>query len=310
MVLVSKKINGRRYYYSFLSYFLIDRSRSFSKYIGNREPSKEALRRIEKNFREELILRLSGHRYSSLLVSSDDVIKMLLFNEAFTKKYSKLSALQRRKYDIDSTVSFTFTTLTTEDVDVSISDVRNAMNGLPKPTGKERISRNMLKAVESIKERKKLDKKYLLALHRTIMANFETKTPGKIRARQVYLHIRDESGGSKEIRYRPPSHDVMEKMLNEFLAWYNSSTLNPLEKAAIAHYRLYMIHPFLDGNKRMCRLVFNKTLIDCGFPIINVSVDRDKYFDALAFSVQNGRPAVFVGFCISQYYKQVKKFLK
>jgi len=40
MTLVIKKIKGKKYYYSFLSYFLINKSKSFSKYIGAKKPSE------------------------------------------------------------------------------------------------------------------------------------------------------------------------------------------------------------------------------------------------------------------------------
>lgn len=41
----------------------------------------------------------------------------------------------------------------------------------------------------------------------------------------------------------------LNKLIDEFTEWYKSTSLNPIEKAALAHYNLYRIHPFLDGNK-------------------------------------------------------------
>ena len=37
--------------------------------------------------------------------------------------------------------------------------------------------------------------------------------------------------------------------------------LHPVERAALAHYRLVAIHPFIDGNGRTARLVMNLLLI-------------------------------------------------
>lgn len=65
MALVIKRIKGNNYYYSFLSYFLIDRSRSFSKYIGVRKPDGKSLNEIESRFEEEVIERLSGKSYNA-----------------------------------------------------------------------------------------------------------------------------------------------------------------------------------------------------------------------------------------------------
>jgi Fic family protein len=310
MTLVIKKIGENDYYYSFLSYFLVDKSRSFSKYIGARKPTEKELIKIESRFKEEIIRKLSGKNYTSELLEKGEVIRSLLFRDLFNKKYEKLTAIRKRKYDIDSTILFTLTTLTTEEVDVGLADVKNALEKSSLFTQKERISRNMLNAVESIKQPHRLDRKYLLGLHKVTMASFETKNPGQIRDKQVYLY--KLAGGNRmgvELGYRPPSPDKISDLLDEFIDWYGDSRLNPIEKATMAHYRLYKIHPFLDGNKRICRLIFNKTLLDEGFPLLNVSMEKERYFDALIDSVEKGRIKVLVEFALKQYYKQVKEFI-
>ncbi len=311
MALVIKKIKGKNYYYAFLSYFLIDKTKSFSRYIGTKKPSERELRKIEDKFKGELIQRLASEDYSNSYVSKDEVIKSLLFSAAFDRKYHKLPSLRRRKYDIDSTVIFTLTTLTTEEVAVDLTDVKNALNKTSALTPRELISKNMLRAVESIKRHHKLDSAYLLGLHRTIMATFETKNPGAFRKKQVYLYRKGSFGpsGDRELEYRPPDHSKIIKLLDKFFDWYDKSNLNPIEKAAIAHYDLYRIHPFLDGNKRICRLVFNKTLLDSHFPLINISVNKEAYFDALVSSVETNNPNLFVEFAFKQYYLQVRTFL-
>lgn len=312
MALVVKKIKGRDYYYSFLSYFLVNKSKSFSKYVGVEKPRERELIKIEDSFKDELILKISGIAYSNLLTNKDDVIKSLLFRGLFSQKYRKLTDLKRRKYDIDSTVIFTLTTLTTEEVDVELADVENAFSKNSKFTQREQVSKNMLNAVDSIKQRRELTKKYMLELHRMIMTGFETKNPGRLRDRQVYLHRRGDSrpDGRVELSYRPPSYNKVDSLLDGFFKWYSNSDLNPVEKAAIAHYNLYKIHPFLDGNKRICRLIFNKTLIDNGFPLINISLHKEEYFDALVSSIEKDKPKMLVDFAFKQYYLQVKEFLK
>ena len=310
MTLVVRRIKGHEYYYSSLSYFLVDKPRSFSKYLGAKKPTVKELDAIEGRFEDEIIEKLSGKQYAAECVEKGEVIRSLLFRDLFNNKYVRLTAPMKRKYDIDSTVRFTLTTLTTEDVDVSLADVRNAFEKGSSFTQKEQISRNMLNAVEVIRRPRRLDKAYLLELHRIAMASFDTKGPGRLRDRQVYL--RRISGGalkSAELDYRPPASGKVSLLLDKFVDWYGSSSLNPLEKATAAHYKLYKIHPFLDGNKRICRLVFNKTMLDEGFPLLNVSAEKEKYFEALIASVKKDRMGVLVGFIFKQYYKQVKEFL-
>jgi Fic family protein len=309
MPLVIKKIYGKNYYYYSLSYFLYNgKVKSFSKYIGIKKPTIK-LTALENSFKDEIIKKLSGKPYAVELIDKDAVIKTLLFRNLFNKKYEKLTALRKRKYDIDSTVLFTLTTLTTEEVDVSLNDVKNAFEKRPNLNQREQISRNMLNAVESIKKPHKLDKNYLLELHKMTMASFETKTPGAIRNKQVYLQKISNDKRSIELSYRPPEHTQVNKLLDEFIKWYGKTNLNPVEKATIAHYKLYKIHPFLDGNKRICRLIFNKTLLDEGFPLLNISMEKEYYFEALIESVEKNQAKRLIDFVLSQYYKQVKDFL-
>lgn len=310
MALVTKRIKGKQYYYSFLSYFLVGKSKSFSKYMGVKKPTIKELGKIETEFKKEIIYKLSSKGYTCKLVNANDVIKTLLFRDLFNKKYKKLIESKKRKYDIDSTILFTLTTLTTEEVDVGLNDVRNAFEKDANLTQREQISKNMLDAVESIRKSHKLDKDYLLELHRTAMASFETKAPGAIRDKQVYLHRIGQDRMSIELSYRPPHFSTVGRMLDEFVDWYNRSQLNPLEKATVSHYKLYRIHPFLDGNKRICRLIFNKTLLDNGFPLLNVSLEKAHYFEALIESVEREDKAKkLMEFVLKQYYTQIKDFL-
>ncbi len=311
MQLRTKKVHGKKYYYLDLSYRILSKLKTFSKYIGAKKPSKRELNRIEEEFKVETIIKLAGKEYTNDLISQDDLIKALLFKEAFNKKFASLSKVQKRKYEVDSTILFTLTTLTTEDVDVSLDDVVNAFEKDRQLSMREQISKNMLKAVESIKEKHKLNKQYLLELHKTIMSSFEDKTPGQTRSRQVYLHRQDPKNPlGIEIGYRPPQHGKIDTLLDDFVEWYNSTKLNPVEKAAIAHYKIYKIHPFLDGNKRICRLIFNKTLLDEGFPLLNISLKKEPYFQTLIDSVEKDTPKKLAEFTLKEFLRQTKAFLK
>ena len=167
----------------------------------------------------------------------------------------------------------------------------------------------MLNAVESIKQHHTLDKDYLLGLHKMAMTSFETKNPGHIRDRQVYLHrISRDTPMGIELAYRPPAPGMVDKLLDEFIRWYANSALNPIEKATVAHYKLYRIHPFLDGNKRVCRLILNKTLVDHDFPFLNVSMEKERYFEALMDSVEKNKVDALIKFVLKQYYAQVREF--
>jgi fido (protein-threonine AMPylation protein) len=310
MALRTKTFNGKKYYYLDLSYFVSNKSKTFSKYVGTRKPLRNVVEKIEDSFKSGIISKLAGKQYDNTLISKDCLIKALLFRDAFNNIFSLLSRAQKRKYEVDSTILFTLTTLTTEGVSVSLRDVRNAFEKNRKLNTREQISKNMLNAVESIKENRILDKKYLLELHKTIMTGFEGKTPGRLRKQQVYLHMQDiKNPLGKEISYRPPHYSKLDRLIDGFVEWHKSTRLNPIEKAALAHYNLYRIHPFLDGNKRICRLILNKTLLDGGFPLLNISAKKELYFQSLIDSVEKDAPKKLAEFTLKEFFRQTKEFL-
>jgi Fic family protein len=73
--------------------------------------------------------------------------------------------------------------------------------------------------------------------------------------------------------------------MSDFGEWLNSSEvtlLHPVERAALAHFRLVHVHPFTDGNGRTARLLMNLLLMREGYPPAVIRVeDRPVYYDAL-----------------------------
>lgn len=102
----------------------------------------------------------------------------------------------------------------------------------------------------------------------------EPEHAGKYRTHQVYVG-----------NFVPPKPEDVPALMHDLVNWLNSQeawSLHPIEYAAIAHYRLVYIHPFVDGNGRTSRLLMNLRLIQAGYPPVIIKVqDRFKYYDAL-----------------------------
>jgi Fic family protein len=139
------------------------------------------------------------------------------------------------------------------------------------------------------------------------MGGYKDKSPGILRKKQVYIYLRD-SERFEEIRYRPPEPKKITKLLDELILWYNSNVdkLNSIELAAILHLRFYKIHPFIDGNKRISRLLLNKALIDNNKEILNISKNKEKYFDSLINCVENNNEKPFIEFLLSEFKEACK----
>ncbi len=62
--------------------------------------------------------------------------------------------------------------------------------------------------------------------------------------------------GKEKIHYEAPSASVVKKEMDVFLDWFNNDTkIDPVLKAAIAHFWFIIIHPFDDGNGRIARAI-------------------------------------------------------
>lgn len=87
------------------------------------------------------------------------------------------------------------------------------------------------------------------------------KSPGEFRRSQNWI---GPAGSTlKDARYIPPSPEDMIEAMSDLEKFINSEDeLDPLIKIALIHYQFETIHPFLDGNGRIGRLMIALFLIE------------------------------------------------
>jgi Fic family protein len=67
--------------------------------------------------------------------------------------------------------------------------------------------------------------------------------------------------GKEKVHYEALKPELVKTEMDKFLDWYNNdNTLDPVLKAAIAHFWFIIIHPFDDGNGRMGRAITDMLL--------------------------------------------------
>jgi Fic family protein len=86
--------------------------------------------------------------------------------------------------------------------------------------------------------------------------------------------------------HRPTDPWDVPRAMEQLTAWWRTSTNDPVLDAAVVHAWLTHIHPFVDGNGRMARVLANLTLVQAAYPplILRSDSDRGQYYDALAQS--------------------------
>ncbi|MDP2211333.1 MAG: Fic family protein [Candidatus Aquicultor sp.] len=113
----------------------------------------------------------------------------------------------------------------------------------------------------------------ILMLHKMLISNIRDDIAGRFRQDQEYVRV-----GS----HIAPDPQVVVGRLEKMLAEFNAeSHINIIKRVAKLHLVFEHIHPFVDGNGRIGRVVNNYLLIREGFVPINIKfIERKKYYEA------------------------------
>jgi Fic family protein len=210
------------------------------------EPSKVNIEWLIDNAELQLLLSQADiklgelNAFSQLIPDVDFFIKMHILKEG-----TKSSRIEGTQTKIDDAVQ------KEENIEAEKKDdwleVHNyveAMNQSIKSLDKLPLSNRLLKQA-----------------HRTLMrgARGNRKTPGEFRKSQNWI------GGAslRDAIFIPPHQDSVDDLMNDLEKFLHNENLAipQLIKIGIAHYQFETIHPFLDGNGRIGRLLITLYLV-------------------------------------------------
>ena len=178
---------------------------------------------------------------------------------------------------------------------------------------------NYVKAISYGLERLKggfpLSLRLLRETHGILMAGTRgaAKLPGEFRTSQNWI------GGTRpgNALFVPPPPQEMMECLSDFEKFLHDETLPVLIKAGLTHLQFETIHPFLDGNGRLGRLLIVLLLCDAGVleePILYLSLylkqHRSLYYELLQEVREQGTWETWLEFFLEGVFVSATQALK
>ncbi|MEL3900347.1 Fic family protein [Treponema phagedenis] len=143
--------------------------------------------------------------------------------------------------------------------------------------------------------------------HSILLSNVRgnEKTPGEFRKSQNWIGYAGCTLNTAS--FVPPSPEDMEGALSDLEKYINEDdSISEIIKAALIHYQFETIHPFLDGNGRMGRLLIVLFLKEIGlveYPVLYLSYffkkNRNRYYELLNNVRMKGEFENWIKFFIS-----------
>ena len=145
---------------------------------------------------------------------------------------------------------------------------------------------------------------HALTMHRMFYKNIDEEYAGRYRDKMVFITGSDHAVCEVE---------KIAGEMKELYAWANSErgSMHPVEFAAQLHKRFVFIHPFIDGNGRISRLLMNTALIQDGYMMAIIPpVLRQEYVLLLERARRNDRPFMdFIAERVLETEKDVMRLL-
>ncbi len=250
--LKQKFVKNNPYYYLVHSVRTPSGHKKLEKYIGREKPEDKALDVLKASFLAELASK------SWMCLTKDQF-------EAIEKVRKKAHDDLDEEKLLDFCVNFTYNTNAIEGSPLTREDTVQLLKA-DKSTNK-----SFKDEIESFSHKRvfmdmvRTDRPLSLALirkwHNDMFDNSKSSIAGENRSKNVRV-----------AKFKAPHFIDIDYLLKDFIEWYDfaKKTMHPVELAAMTHLKFVKIHPFMDGNGRIARLLLNYVLQKNNYPMITV----------------------------------------
>jgi Fic family protein len=139
-------------------------------------------------------------------------------------------------------------------------------------------AKNLARVVEYIAqkaEQEALTLDMMLLLHKMLISNIRDDIAGRFRKSDEWVRVGNHIATDPSL--------VVEQLENMMIAYQTGSEEGIITRIARFHLSFEHIHPFVDGNGRIGRVLNNYLLVREGHVPINIKfIDRSEYYDAFA----------------------------
>lgn len=245
---------------------------------------------------------INAHRVLAILDDrATNIPNIYLFISMYVQKEALLSS---QIEGTQATLEDIFNPNIDENINAEVDDVVNYI----------KAAKYAIKRLETLP----LCNKLLLETHRILLSGVrgKEKNPGEFRQSQNWI------GGAgstiKTARYIPPDVLSMKESLSDLEKYMNAEAeLDDLIRIALIHYQFESIHPFLDGNGRIGRLLIVLYLLEkkvIKTPSLYISFylkeHRIEYYDRMSAIRETGDYEQWIKFFLEGIYASGKSAIE
>jgi Fic family protein len=217
-------------------------------------------------------IELLHQRYLSLAKGNDSILKEITLAEIPEMVYNS-NAIEN-------------STLSLEDTEKILSG-----GSLARKVNVREVyeAKNLAKLTETLLEKNTslLNIKLILNLHKTLLTNIDDTIAGRFRSGKEWVKVGNHLGANPQF---------VPALIQELLDNYNQHKISYfLDSVAHFHAEFETIHPFVDGNGRMGRVLINLQLMNKGFPPIIIQ-NKSKHTEYYPLFTQYQSTMKFGGF--------------
>ncbi|MBS3098667.1 Fic family protein [Candidatus Pacearchaeota archaeon] len=272
-----------------------------SKFMGYGNLSKTELQTKREEFELELAVESL-----SVYLTKEQKIEIEKLKKVYNEKTKSLTREEFEKFENTFFTELTYNSNAIEGSSLSLEDTNLIVNEGLVPEGKTlreiHEARNHMQAIRFLKGHKKdIDERFILKLHAIILKDISERFAGRYRENKVRIFGSDVSF---------PDAKKVPQLMGNLVYWYeqNKKKLHPFELAIIFSVKFVSIHPFVDGNGRMSRLLMNYLLQRNKYPWINIyNKHRGSYLRTVRKANDEDYLSI-IDFCIKTLKENLESF--